>query len=87
MNTLMKVGKYTHIIYYVIAFFVYFDLMLIMFAPESQMGIVGTGCLLGLIFGSISTFLRIKEKSIIKTEVNIGIALGVILIILFGPGV
>ncbi len=65
MNNLIKSSKYIHIIYYVIALFIYVDLILIMFAPTLQMGIVGTGCLLATIPGILSTFLLIKEKSFI----------------------
>ena len=86
MNSLMKADKYVHIIYYVIAFFIYLDLMLIMLAPNSQMGIVGTGLLLAIIPGIISTFILIKKRSN-KLMFNILIPLGIILIILFGPGV
>ena len=86
MNTLMKVGKYAHILYYVLAFIVYVDLMLIMFAPDSQMGLVGTGCALAIIPGIISTFILIKKKSFLS-KINIAIPIGIILIFLFGPGV
>ena len=86
MNTLMKTDKYVHIIYYVIAFFIYLDLILIMLAPDMQMGIVGTSCLLAVIPGIISTFIRIKKKSL-KLIYNIFIPLGIIGIILFAPGV
>lgn len=87
MNNLIKSSKYIHIIYYVIALFIYVDLILIMFAPTLQMGIVGTGCLLATIPGILSTFLLIKEKSFIKLTINIGIPIGIIFIFLFGPGV
>ena len=84
MNTLMKAGKYAHILYYVLAFIVYVDLMLIMIAPESQMGLVGTGCALAIIPGILSTFILIKKKSFLR-KINYAIPIGIILIILFGP--
>ncbi|WP_455717622.1 hypothetical protein [Anaerosporobacter sp.] len=87
MNTLMKTDKYVHIIYYVIAFFIYLDIILATFAPNSQIGIIGTGCVLAIIPAIISTFIGIKKKSFIKLMINIAIPIGIILIYLFGPGV
>lgn len=83
----MKLNKYIYIMYYIIAFLTYLDFVLIMFAPNLQIGIVGIGCLLSIILGIISTFLLIKEKYFMRLIINIGILIGIIIIILFGPGV
>ena len=87
MTTLKTVSKYTHIIYYIAASVVFVDFVLMMIAPNFQIGIAGTAAVLGLLLGLISIFLAIKEKSFLKLIIDIVIPIGLFLIFLFGPGI
>lgn len=86
MEVVMKVSKYIHVIYYLIALAVYGDLGLAVFAPDLHMGIIGVGCLLGAIVGAVSTYFVIKKKSYAQLIINIGIPISILLIILCVPG-
>lgn len=87
MNKYKRSGKYVYVLYCVIIFFVFVDLMLITFAQEFQIGLLGVCCLIATLPGLVSTLIIFEEKSFLRSALNFGIAVGIILIILFVPGI
>ena len=87
MNIFKTVSKYAHILYYIAAFVVFVDFLLMIIAPDVQIGIAGTATILGFILGITSIFLAIKEKSFLKLIIDLIIPIVLFLIFLFGPGI